>query len=296
MTARASGILGRLAVVAASAAAARGTYALLGDQPPGGAARWTRTNHRGDPVTLLEGPAAAVGCLVGVAASAALPGRLRAASAVAVTGAAVFGAVDDHAESGASKGLRGHLTALAHGRVTTGGLKVLGIGVTGLAAAVLMTKPAGSGPAGSGHSRAGAGVGRICDVGVAGGLVAGTANLINLFDLRPGRALKVCSLAAPVAAASAGPAAALAAAALGPVVGLLAEDLSEAAMLGDTGANALGALLGTAMAAGLPRRARIGALVGVVALTLASEKVSFTKVIESTPVLRAVDALGRRPR
>jgi hypothetical protein len=66
-------------------------------------------------------------------------------------------------------------------------------------------------------------------------------------------------------------------------------------MLGDTGANASGAVLGTALAAGLSRGGRIAALAGVVALTLASERVSFTAVIESTPGLRELDALGRRP-
>ena len=39
-----------------AAGAARGAYALLRARPPGGAATWTRTNHRGEPVTLLEGP------------------------------------------------------------------------------------------------------------------------------------------------------------------------------------------------------------------------------------------------
>jgi hypothetical protein len=39
---------------------------------------------------------------------------------------------------------------------------------------------------------------------------------------------------------------------------------------------------------------RAAVLAGLAALTLASEKVSFTRVIERTPVLRELDALGRR--
>jgi UDP-GlcNAc:undecaprenyl-phosphate/decaprenyl-phosphate GlcNAc-1-phosphate transferase len=66
-------------------------------------------------------------------------------------------------------------------------------------------------------------------------------------------------------------------------------------MLGDAGANALGALLGAAVAAGLPRSARLAVLAGVVGLTAASEKVSFTKVIARTPALNKLDMLGRRP-
>jgi UDP-GlcNAc:undecaprenyl-phosphate/decaprenyl-phosphate GlcNAc-1-phosphate transferase len=66
-------------------------------------------------------------------------------------------------------------------------------------------------------------------------------------------------------------------------------------MLGDGGANALGAMLGAAAATSLPRGARLGLLTGIVALTAASEKISFTKVIEATPPLRWLDMLGRRP-
>ena len=63
-------------------------------------------------------------------------------------------------------------------------------------------------------------------------------------------------------------------------------------MLGDAGANALGAMLGAAAARSLPRRARLGLLAGIVALTVASEKVSFTKVIERHPAA----ALARHAR
>ncbi len=85
------------------------------------------------------------------------------------------------------------------------------------------------------------------------------------------------------------------AAPLGAGLALLPEDLAERAMLGDAGANALGAMLGAAAAGSLPRSARAGLLAGIVALTVASEKVSFTKVIERTPALRRLDMLGRRP-
>lgn len=100
-------------------------------------------------------------------------------------------------------------------------------------------------------------------------------------------------LAAPAAGAT--PAGRLVAVACGTAAALMKPDLDEKAMLGDTGANAAGALLGTAAVAGLGRRGRFVALLGLGALTLASERVSFTKVIARTPGLRELDALGRRP-
>jgi hypothetical protein len=81
---------------------------------------------------------------------------------------------------------------------------------------------------------------------------------------------------------------------IGAALALLPEDLGERAMLGDSGANALGAMLG-ACAVGMPRTARIAMLAGIAGLTAASEKVSFTKVIARTPALNWLDMLGRRP-
>jgi len=270
--------LRHLATAAAGAAGARIAWAVLQRRPPGGADRWQRINHRGDALTLLEGPALAAGALAALAV-APVGARLRAAGALAVTGAAAFGVLDDLTERGTSKGLRGHLGALARGEVTTGGVKIAGIGATGLAASVTALGPRG----------------RTRDVLPAAALVAGCANLANLFDLRPGRALKVALLPSPFVV-SAAPAAGLVAAVAGPAVALLPEDLGERAMLGDGGANAAGALLGVALVAGAGPRVQLAALGGVVALTLASEKVSFTKVIEATPVLRELDLAGRRPR
>jgi len=76
---------------------------------------------------------------------------------------------------------------------------------------------------------------------------------------------------------------------------VLPDDLGERVMLGDCGANAAGALVGLRAAAMRSRGPRAAMLAAVVALTLASEKVSFTRVIEATPGLRELDRLGRRP-
>ena len=125
------------------------------------------------------------------------------------------------------------------------------------------------------------------------GLVAGTANLVNLLDLRPGRAGKAGALLA--ATTLGGPAGGLVAGPLGATLAVLPEDLGERVMLGDCGANALGSLLGLRLASIPARGPRAALLAGIVGLTLASEKVSFTTVIEATPGLRELDRLGRRP-
>jgi hypothetical protein len=270
------------------AVAARTAYSALTRRPPGlnglpGDEVWGRTNHRGEPVTLLEGPAFVAGAAAAGLVAPGLPGRLRAAALIAGAGGGLLGAYDDLAGSGASRGFKGHLSALARGEVTSGSVKLLGIGAAGLAAAAV----AGAGA--EARSKPGA----LADVMINGALVAGTANLLNLFDLRPGRAIKVGMLAG-VPLAAGGPAAAVVAAPLGAAAALLPEDLGERAMLGDAGANALGALLGLA-ATRLGRGGRLAVLAGVAGLTGASEFVSFTKVIQSTPPLHWLDMLGRRP-
>jgi UDP-N-acetylmuramyl pentapeptide phosphotransferase/UDP-N-acetylglucosamine-1-phosphate transferase len=267
------------------AIAARAAYSALTKRPPGrngvpGDEVWGRTNHRGEPVTLLEGPAFVVGAVTAGALVPGVPGRIRAAALLAGAGAGVLGAYDDLAGSSSSRGFKGHLSALTRGEVTTGAVKILGIGATGLAAAVAAGSPA--------PSR----TGRVFDALVNGAIVAGSANLMNLFDLRPGRAIKVGLITATPLAFGAG--AAVVAAPLGAAAALLPEDLGERAMLGDAGSNALGALLGLA-ATRLGRGPRLAVLTGLVALNGASEFVSFTKVIQRTPALNWFDMLGRRP-
>ena len=64
-------------------------------------------------------------------------------------------------------------------------------------------------------------------------------------------------------------------------------------MLGDCGANASGALLGQAAVRAMSPRGRLLALGAIAGLTLLSERVSFSAVIEGNPLLRRVDEWGR---
>ncbi len=80
---------------------------------------------------------------------------------------------------------------------------------------------------------------------------------------------------------------------VGAFAGLLGDDLREHLMLGDTGSNVIGAVLGLAVVMECAPTTRTVLLVLVAALTLASEFVSFGRVIHAVPVLRRLDDLGR---
>ena len=259
----------RLLLLVLAAGAGQAAVVVVRRSHPGGAARWQRSNYRQRRVDLAGGPGAAAGLLVGLAAARAPAGVLTAGAA------AGLGLYDDLAGHTHARGLRGHAAALRRGVVTSGVVTMVGWAAAAVAAAP--TRPRRP-------------VGVLTDVV----LVAGTANLVNLLDLRPGRALKAAvAVAAPMSVTGGQPGDA-AAVATGVCLALLPADLAERQMLGDCGANALGALLGWALAARLDPRTRLLAAGTVVGLTLASERVSFTRVIESQPALATIDRWGRR--
>jgi UDP-N-acetylmuramyl pentapeptide phosphotransferase/UDP-N-acetylglucosamine-1-phosphate transferase len=263
------------------------------------AAELERVNHKGDTVTLAEGPGITVGATAGAILGANSPAYAAAAAATGLTAGAV-GLYDDMADAKGekAKGFKGHLGALLKGRMSAGLVKILGISAAGIASAALVDLANGDLTDERRHWAR-----RLWNVGVGGGVIAGTANVINLFDLRPGRALKVVTLAAAPLSRDVDPEKALRATAAGGANTALAvssaagaamsDDLNGKTMLGDGGANALGALLGLAFIARTGMIGRHLALAGVAALIAASEKVSFTRVIAQTPVLRELDELGR---
>lgn len=265
------------------------------------ASQWERTNFHGVTVSLRGGVAMAGAAVASAAVASAFSDQPRAAlgGLVASLGGGLAGYIDDvdqgaHDGGKVAKGLKGHLGALAHGQVTTGVIKIAGIGASALAASALV------------GSKATSMGGKVADLALNTVLIAGAANLANLLDLRPGRALKATVLvatplsyfncaAAKTPASSASAQRLLASGLNAAAITALVEDLQETTMLGDTGANAAGALLGTSLAANDSWKLRLGAALGVVGLILASEKVSFSKVIAANPALNWLDQLWRRP-
>lgn len=252
---------------------------------------FVRRNYRDAPVVTAAGLAVTAAVLLveagrtlaeaaGVGDERAGPGPVRAATVVAVLGLCLLGLADDLAAAGVSRGFRGHLAALARGRLTTGGLKLLG----GAAVCVLATgtlRPTS--------------LGRLL---LDGALVALAANLGNLLDRAPGRTTKVGGAAFVVLALAVGADTALTAAAVvvGASLALLLDDLRERIMLGDAGANVVGGALGLGVVATTAPDVRAWVLVALVVLNLASEVVSFSRVIDRIPPLRALDRAGCTPQ
>ena len=271
--------------------------------------RYERQNFHGKTVNLSGGIKVAAGC---VTSALALSGNSAAkfGAIVPVVAGATLGYIDDSQEqtpldtrpanadsqavtiknAGANpgqktgvntvaKGFHGHLRALAQGKVTTGALKIAGIGIG-----------AGIGAIGIGRSRGSGLPSWVLDTV----LIAGSANLANLFDLRPGRCLKLGTLISLVLSGNKGDAKMLGRGALTVCLLELPKDLGEKEMLGDTGANALGALLGVAVAQKTKLAGKLIAVLAVVTLNAVSEKISFSQVISGNAVLRTIDNLGRR--
>jgi hypothetical protein len=244
-----------------------------------------RENYRGVMVTTAAGIVVPFTALFvegarSVFAAADIGSEITAARTLFLLAATAFGflgLVDDLVGSGDARGFRGHLIELARGRMTTGGLKLVGGGAVALALVAAVDDSLG-------------------EVLAGGALIALAANLANQFDRRPGRVIKVGVVAFVVlAVATAAPRQLEGlAVVVGATAALLVDDLRERLMLGDVGANVLGACLGLGVVLTCSFTVVLSVLGVVATLNLVGEVSSFTRIIDAVPVLRAIDRAGRR--
>ena len=228
-----------------------------------------RANYRGREVIFPLGVPILVLSLIAFALWGDDLGRW----AVYLVGVALLGLIDDLLGGAGPRGLRGHGAALVSGHPSTGAVKALG--TVGLAAWVAP----------------GDGVPYLLEVGV----LALAPHVANLIDLRPGRVEKAAALALGGLCVLAGtldpldllwPFAAIVA------VGALLT-LRERAMLGDSGASLIGALVGVACVTTLGVAATAIALAVGISISLYGEFHSISVAINRVPLLARLDSLGR---
>ncbi len=201
--------------------------------------------------------------------------------AVYTLGVACLGLIDDTLggeRSGAPgpRGWRGHGGAAMRGELSTGVLKAAGS--LGLALLAM--------------DYAGLSIGRWL---LAAAVLVLATNAFNLLDLRPGRAIKMFVLLGASLTIGAGEPRPLWTLGLfaGPALLAGVYDLRERAMLGDTGANLLGALAGLWLVLTLSQTGQLIALALLLALTVYGELRSISELVARVPLLRGLDSLGR---
>lgn len=254
---------------------------------------FTRENYRGVRLPFPGGIAIVAAGVLAVGACSAVVAIARVdlysfGAPIALTyplGVALLGLIDDLL-AGASRGWRGHGRAVMRGEFSTGALKALGS--LALAAYVLD---------GAAYE---SGVGEYL---LAVALVVLTTNLFNLLDLRPGRAAKSFLVLGVLLSLIAWHGRYPAEVGLVPlwIVGPLAApilvvgfyDLKERTMLGDVGANLIGAVAGLWLVTAFNTTGQLISLAVVLALTVYGEFRSLSALIERTPLLRQIDSIGR---
>lgn len=195
------------------------------------------------------------------------------------------GIIDDTIGNRDVSGLGGHFRSLLKGNLTTGGFKALFGGFVGLMISVTVSR-------------------NIIEIIVNTLVIALSTNLMNLLDLRPGRAIKVYLVI-------------MIGFFLGAkdgvkdiinskmeirnmvmlmfpnVLSYFRSDLKAKSMMGDTGSNVLGISIGIIFVIWFSYKARVLWLLFLIFMHILTEKYSLTKIIENNKFLNKLDKLGR---
>lgn len=245
-------------------------------------------NWRGQPVAGASGLIIMVSLLLTTAVYG-LQAATRFGSGAAISGLVVFlfliftvgmlGFIDDILGDRRDSGFRGHFRRLKEGKLTSGALKAIG----GFSVALIV---------------AGIYSDTILIIILNALVLALSINTFNLLDLRPGRAIKIFLLAAVLIfiATYRAPVWGLWAFALPPILVLFWADLTEQSMLGDTGSNILGAIIGLTLIVALNWQIKLVILILMALFHYYTEKHSLTELVMRIRILRKFDELGTRRR
>lgn len=187
-----------------------------------------------------------------------------------------LGLLDDLIGRKDIKGLRGHIRALFHGEITTGAIKaILGFFISLVVSSILSKT--------------------FIDFLINSFIIGLFTNFINLFDLRPGRAIKVFIFLALILLITSlnNKYTYILWSFFGILMSYINFDLKAKAMMGDVGSNTLGFTLGVFAASSFHIIGRLIILILLVVFHILAEKISFSKVIEDNRILKYLDMIGR---
>jgi hypothetical protein len=192
-------------------------------------------------------------------------------SALTLASFGLLGFADDVWGRKDVKGFKGHFSLLFKGKFSTGWLKAVGGGLIGImiASSIYDSLP------------------RVL---LSGFIISASANFLNLLDFRPGRCLKAFALLSFLSLLFCGKSCPFL---FAFALAFLIYDLREKAMLGDSGSNSLGAILGLSFAY-TPLYVQIIYASFLLLMILLGEFVSFNRLIEENFFLRVLDNLGRK--
>ena len=185
------------------------------------------------------------------------------------------GILDDIIGNRDVSGLKGHFKSFFKGTLTTGGFKAIFGGFVGILISTAISES-------------------IPDIIINTLIIALSTNLMNLLDLRPGRAIKVYIVIMMVIFITLiGYVKILPLLILPNVLAYFNYDLKAKAMMGDTGSNVLGISIGMLIVFGYSFNVRVSWLAFLVFIHILTEKYSLTKIIENNKILNFIDKLGR---
>ncbi|MTI68312.1 MAG: phospho-N-acetylmuramoyl-pentapeptide-transferase [Firmicutes bacterium] len=188
----------------------------------------------------------------------------------------LVGFIDDVMGNNIIKGFKGHIKALIVGKLTTGGLKA----ISGLVCSIIYSIVISD---------------NIYNLIINIIIISLFTNLINLLDLRPGRAIKAFIIIGVLLLFTSLKLEYnfLLFSAIGIILVVFPLDLKGKVMIGDIGSNSLGMTLGIYCVTTQSINYKIIILIILISLHIFSEYYSFSKVISKIKVLNFIDTLGR---